>query len=163
MGAVCVLIEFLLAKAFPFPQYSLGHDLWIGLIAIKFGLVYFCPEVLVEYRRHSTTVTSTGSKSKNSFGFKIRYRIMLLIEYLKLYKKMKKNCTCFSSSQNGRFSKILPYASLKNRGYEKFVLVSECEDVDFFEQQAEFIKILNQLMSMLFGVRILREILVNLM
>lgn len=86
-GCCMCFNRILLAKAFPFPQYSLGHDLWIGLIAIKFGLVYFCPEVLVEYRRHSTTVTSTGSKSKNSFGFKIRYRIMLLIEYLKLYKR----------------------------------------------------------------------------
>ena len=77
----------LLDKIFPFPDYSLGHDLWIGLIAIKLGKVNFVHKSLLFYRRHSATVTMTGNKSSNSLRFKINYRLMLLIEYLKISEK----------------------------------------------------------------------------
>lgn len=73
----------LLVKAFPFPEYSLGHDLWIGLSAIKFGDVIFVRKPLVSYRRHSSTVTQTGHKSTNSLRFKLYYRLMIVIEFLK--------------------------------------------------------------------------------
>ncbi|WP_417639229.1 glycosyltransferase, partial [Citrobacter freundii] len=76
----------LLEKTFPFPEYSLGHDLWIGLSAMKFGVVKFNTLPLVLYRRHLSTVTMTGNKSKNTLGFKLKYRFMMLVEYLKAGK-----------------------------------------------------------------------------
>lgn len=74
----------LLEKTFPFPDYSLGHDLWIGLTAIKYGNIDFIEEPLVLYRRHSSTVTMTGNKSTNSLKFKILYRLKIIFEYFNL-------------------------------------------------------------------------------
>lgn len=77
----------LLSILFPFPKYSLGHDLWIGLTAMKLGNIYFIDEPLLLYRRHSATVTKTGYKSTNKLLFKIRYRFFMLKEYFKLRRK----------------------------------------------------------------------------
>ncbi|ASO10009.1 glycosyltransferase [Salmonella enterica] len=77
----------LLDKLFPFPEYSIGHDLWIGLQAMKFKGVLFYSEPLLLYRRHSSTVTMTGNKSSNTLNFKIKYRLMMLKEYLRIDKK----------------------------------------------------------------------------
>lgn len=77
----------LFEKTLPFPDYSIGHDLWIGLTAMKVGKIKFLPESLLFYRRHSSTVTKTGQKSTNSLGFKIRYRLMMIAEYFKMRKE----------------------------------------------------------------------------
>lgn len=83
-GCCMCFNKALLQKVFPFPDYSLGHDLWIGLTAIKFGEIKFVRKSLISYRRHSATVTMTGNKSKNSLRFKLYYRFMIIIEYLKI-------------------------------------------------------------------------------
>ncbi|VEB96366.1 Spore coat polysaccharide biosynthesis protein spsA [Cedecea lapagei] len=79
----------LLNRAFPFPYYSLGHDLWIGLTAIKYGDVKFVEHCLLSYRRHTMTVTKTGHKSANPLRFKLYYRLMIIIEYLKINNRKK--------------------------------------------------------------------------
>ena len=59
-----------LEKAFPFPEVSIGHDLWLGFVASYYGQVEFIEEPLMLYRRHNTTVTTTGFKSNNSLFLK---------------------------------------------------------------------------------------------
>ncbi|HBE6259369.1 TPA: glycosyltransferase family 2 protein [Escherichia coli] len=77
LGCCMCFNKALVAKIFPFPYYSLGHDLWIGLIGKLTGNVHFIDDQLVLYRRHGLTVTKSGGTSTNSLWFKIKYRIKL--------------------------------------------------------------------------------------
>jgi glycosyltransferase involved in cell wall biosynthesis len=43
----------------PFPEQIPMHDQWIGLLAEKYGEVFFLREPLVKYRRHETNSTAS--------------------------------------------------------------------------------------------------------
>ncbi len=65
-------------KASPFPRFAVGHDLWLGIIGAFYGKVHFLNRPLVLYRRHSSTVTTTGFASKRSLYDKIKYRFLIV-------------------------------------------------------------------------------------
>lgn len=69
-------------KSLPFPNF-VPHDLWIALNAEKYFKTYFFEKPLIKYRRHSDTLTTTSSKSKNNFAFKLYYRFYIVTAYLK--------------------------------------------------------------------------------
>lgn len=78
MGCCMAITKELKNQVLPFPSRIAMHDSWIGLNAELLGKPYFCNEVLIQYRRHENTCTSTrGQKSKLSFLYKIQYRIEL--------------------------------------------------------------------------------------
>lgn len=65
--------------ALPFPKSILYHDNWIGILAEFLSSYYFLDESLVLHRRNITNVsTDITQKSKNSFVYKIKYRLILL-------------------------------------------------------------------------------------
>lgn len=70
-------------KASPFPKYAIGHDLWLGLVGAYYGQVNFLDKPLVLYRRHSSTVTTTGFDSKRTFYEKVKYRFLILLSIIK--------------------------------------------------------------------------------
>ncbi|CAM8676087.1 MULTISPECIES: glycosyltransferase [Leclercia] len=70
-------------KATPFPLYPIGHDLWLGMTGSYYGEVHFLNEPLVLYRRHSSTVTTTGFASKRSLFDKIKYRFFIVASFFK--------------------------------------------------------------------------------
>jgi glycosyltransferase involved in cell wall biosynthesis len=83
LGCCMCFNKELLGKIFPFPDRSVGHDLWIGLIAKIYGTVIFIKEPLVLYRRHEETVSTSGEKSKSSLLFKLKYRVVIVLELIK--------------------------------------------------------------------------------
>jgi len=82
LGCCMVFDRTVLQKSLPFPKNLIAHDMWLGLIGEKFGKVVFSDEKLVFYKRHESTVTTSGNKSKNSLFFKLEYRVQFLIQYL---------------------------------------------------------------------------------
>lgn len=67
----------------PFPDANIGHDTWIGLICSIKGNVYFTDKPLVNYRRHSKTVTQCGFRSTRTLRQKLSYRAVLIWELFK--------------------------------------------------------------------------------
>ncbi|MDR9888879.1 glycosyltransferase [Pseudenterobacter timonensis] len=82
-GCCMAFNRSVLKKAFPFPQYAIGHDLWLGMIGAYYGEVFFLQKPLILYRRHSSTVTTTGFASKRSWFDKVKYRFLIIISLFK--------------------------------------------------------------------------------
>ena len=61
MGCCMAFRRELLEYAMPFPAHIHMHDWWIGLIAEVRGRVYFLPQPLLRYRRHSANASPTGA------------------------------------------------------------------------------------------------------
>lgn len=70
------------SKALPFPKSLVPHDIWLGLLAEKFGRVTLINTPTMLYRRHDGNLSSSSNKSKLSFSLKIYYRIKIFIELL---------------------------------------------------------------------------------
>lgn len=77
-GCCMAFNRLVVNKASPFPPYAIGHDLWLGIIGAYYGKVHFLDKPLVLYRRHSSTVTTTGFESKRSLYDKIMYRVLIV-------------------------------------------------------------------------------------
>jgi len=82
LGCCMAFRRRILEQALPFPANIAMHDIWIGLIAERFGTTCFCPDRLVRYRRHGATVTQTGSKSPLSVARQLSYRLYMLYQLL---------------------------------------------------------------------------------
>lgn len=78
LGSCMAFKKAVLEESFPFPQYGVGHDLWIGLIGLKKFNVAFVPERLIKYRRHDNVATNAGKKGEANLRFKLAYRTYLL-------------------------------------------------------------------------------------
>ena len=76
----------------PFPKKCIGHDLWIGcLCAYKNQLVYI-DEPLHQYRVHEFNVSPSVTKqSKNPLWFRIKYRLVFLMQCLMRLRKIRRN------------------------------------------------------------------------
>lgn len=88
MGFPRSLIEI----ALPFPENLVMHDNWLGCLAILSGYnVKYIWDPLIYYRRHDLNVSK--NISSNPLWFKIKYRIIFLIQLLnRIYRKNKKIC-----------------------------------------------------------------------
>ncbi len=88
IGCCMAFRRELLALALPFPPEEMIHihDWWLGLMAIKYGSVYFMPEKLIRYRIHGS---NTLGLNKTGLGFKIKKRVGIL-RALRKYGKRKK-------------------------------------------------------------------------
>ncbi len=71
------------ALPFPPPEQIHIHDWWLGLLALKYGNVYFEKNCLINYRIHNS---NTLGFKKTNFRFKIKKRINML----KVLQKIKK-------------------------------------------------------------------------
>jgi glycosyltransferase involved in cell wall biosynthesis len=82
LGCCMAFKKEILDYALPFPSKIAMHDIWIGLLAELSGNPFFLKEQLILYRRHNNNVSFGGGKSKNSLLFRIKYRILLLIDLM---------------------------------------------------------------------------------
>lgn len=81
LGCCMAFNKDALKMSLPFPKKLIAHDMWLGLIAESAGKVLFTDRKLIRYRRHDSTVTTSANKSKNTFLFKISYRVQFLFQY----------------------------------------------------------------------------------
>jgi glycosyltransferase involved in cell wall biosynthesis len=82
LGCCMAFDREILNKSLPFPDELIAHDMWIGLLAERYGRVLFLNKQLISYRRHSSTATTSGNNSGHSILFKISYRVQFLFQYL---------------------------------------------------------------------------------
>lgn len=84
MGCCMAFRRNILNKILPFPRNIPMHDLWIGLVAEIHYSVYFLPEQLVLYRRHSTNASSGHRQSARSIKAKMNTRLILVKNLLRM-------------------------------------------------------------------------------
>lgn len=82
-GCCMAFRKEILDIALPFPKKTILHDSWIGILAENFGTVKFVENSLLLYRRHLNNSSSSEGNSKNSFFFKMQYRIVFLFHIIK--------------------------------------------------------------------------------
>lgn len=86
MGFKRKLLDFII----PIPA-DVPHDIWIGLLAEKYGKVNFSSENLILYRRHGDNLSPSGERSANSLFFKLKYRAIIILEFCGRILKIKKH------------------------------------------------------------------------
>lgn len=77
-------------ECLPIPSRLRSHDYWIGMYTLAKHKVCFVPDILLMYRRHENNVSSSSEKSKNTFYYKIRKRLTIVIEIF-LSRQKRKN------------------------------------------------------------------------
>ena len=87
LGCCMAFNKRMLRYVLPFPTNIPMHDVWIGLITELFGNAIFLKEPLIYYRRHGLNYSPTSEKSKNTLFFKLRYRLILLVNLIKILLK----------------------------------------------------------------------------
>ena len=93
-GACMAFRHDVLDLALPIPQTNeIGHDIWIGLVAEIVGTVYFIPQPLLLYRRHSQALTNLNNsflhRSQRSLFVKIWSRCIVLAAVVRFYLSYK--------------------------------------------------------------------------
>ncbi len=86
LGSCMAFRREVLKRALPFPKYGVGHDLWLGMVGLRYYRFAFIDTPLMNYRRHSLSVTDGGKENHTSLWFKISYRLYVLKAMLGLIK-----------------------------------------------------------------------------
>ena len=86
LGSCMALRRPVLERALPFPPHGVGHDLWLGLIGLRYFHFKYIPEPQMKYRRHDETVTMGGKDNATTLWFKISYRLYILKAMMLLLK-----------------------------------------------------------------------------
>ena len=89
---MCCCMAFsrdVLKYALPFPKKLMSCDQWIGNMATLLGNCKYISEPLHLYRRHGNNVSETTEKSKNSFIFKLYFRLYIFTLVLFRFLKCK--------------------------------------------------------------------------
>ena len=88
-GSCMAFRRSLLDIALPLCNYKdIGHDQWIGFVALLTGRVLFLDKQLIKYRRSNSTVTQLGNfwtRSKRPLYRKIYSRIIIIIEIFRFW------------------------------------------------------------------------------
>lgn len=87
LGCAMAFNRNILNLILPFPDSISMHDIWIGNVAAFYKKLLFIDIPLVYYRRHDSNVSPTLSKSNISLINKIKYRLYLIINLIKLFFK----------------------------------------------------------------------------
>lgn len=61
----------------------IGHDIWLALNALYYGRVSIIDDTLLKYRRHDLNTSSSSGVSQLSLYFKIKYRLIIIFNFLK--------------------------------------------------------------------------------
>lgn len=80
LGSTMGMSRDFLRKALPFPENTISHDSWLGLLAIRQRKLTVIGDVLLLYRRHHNNVTS--KKKKTPLYAKLKYRCGLLFQIM---------------------------------------------------------------------------------
>lgn len=79
-GCCIAFRKNILLKSLPFPNNTIMHDNWIGILADVVGTIRYVDIPLVLYRRHGKNVSFDKGSSTNPTWFKIYYRIELALK-----------------------------------------------------------------------------------
>ena len=60
-GCAMMINRSLLNFALPLPKCVVMHDWWFLLVALAFGNIVYCPDKLIQYRRHTEAFTYLGA------------------------------------------------------------------------------------------------------
>ncbi len=85
LGCCLAFNRKVLDYSLPFPKDIVMHDIWIGLCANAFCKVKVINMPLMLYRRHDDTVSFAAGVSENSIGYKIKYRLQMILALLRRY------------------------------------------------------------------------------
>lgn len=91
IGCCMAVNRRILDLALPFPEDIPMHDIWLGMIAEKYGRSVFLDEKLIEYRRHGDNASQTAEKSRYSLKQKLAFRTSVLRNLKQLPKQRKIN------------------------------------------------------------------------
>jgi len=91
LGCCLAFNRFLLDKTLKYPSEPVMHDVWIGLLACKYGKIKVEKQPFLLYRRHFSNASSSIEKNRNSLIFKLVYRFLLLKAIVKYICTNKKN------------------------------------------------------------------------
>ncbi|MEB3013396.1 glycosyltransferase [Capnocytophaga gingivalis] len=80
-GCCITFKKNILKDILPFPSKLVLHDNWIGFLAK--GHIKYIEEPLVLYRRHDKNVSARKGESKNPLWYKIYYRIVFYMQYIR--------------------------------------------------------------------------------
>jgi glycosyltransferase involved in cell wall biosynthesis len=85
LGCCFACRKSVINKSLPFPSHHklATHDNWIFLIAIMFFKIKILDEKLILYKRHTSNISTGGFIDKTTLGFKVKYRLYLIISLLK--------------------------------------------------------------------------------
>ena len=83
LGCCMAVRRELLEKLLPFPTMQVPHDMWLGVLAGRYGRVRFVSDVLLDNRRHPEAQSAVAKKNTNTILFKLGYRITFLAAYLR--------------------------------------------------------------------------------
>lgn len=72
----------------PFPNKIPMHDIWIALVSLLFGKVFYIEDGLILYRRHGENLTD-DKISTLPFGYRIRYRFYLIWQLIIRFFKVR--------------------------------------------------------------------------
>jgi glycosyltransferase involved in cell wall biosynthesis len=87
LGCCLAFNRTLLNRVLPFPAEPIMHDVWIGLLACRYGKIKIEKTPYVLYRRHADNASISVGKKKTSPGFKLVYRFLLVFAFVKyIYK-----------------------------------------------------------------------------
>lgn len=89
LGCCMAFRRSVLSYCLPLPKACIGHDFWMGCLICKLGSFKYIEKPLHLYRKHSNNVSPVITKSKNTFLFKILYRIKFVYDILVYSKKYK--------------------------------------------------------------------------
>ncbi len=78
LGSCMAFRRCVLYRALPFPHHGVGHDIWLGMVGLRYYRFAYIPSPLMKYRRHTATVTMGGKANATSLWFKVSYRLYLL-------------------------------------------------------------------------------------
>lgn len=78
LGCCMAFKREVLEKALRFSSKNVIHDIWLGIVAEKFGKVIFLEKKLLKYRRHGENASFSTEKSKRKFSEKIISRFYLI-------------------------------------------------------------------------------------
>lgn len=89
LGCCMVFKKELLDISLPFPKKLHAHDMWLGINAEIYGESIFINRALVKYRRHSSNVTMSSEKSRNSLFYRINFRVQFIFQLVFILIKRK--------------------------------------------------------------------------
>lgn len=89
LGCCLAFNRTLLYRVLPFPPEPIMHDVWIGLLACRYGKIKIEKTPCVLYRRHTGNASISVEKKKTSLGFKLIYRFFLLRAFIRYIYKNK--------------------------------------------------------------------------
>jgi hypothetical protein len=89
LGCCLAFNRTLLDRVLPFPSEPIMHDVWIGLLACRYGKIKIEKTPYVLYRRHTGNASISVGKKKTSLGFKLIYRFFLLCALMRYIYKNK--------------------------------------------------------------------------